>query len=66
MAVTFHPIYTTLVTASDDATLKVWEWESGELEKTLKGHTKSVTDCDFDSKGKTLGEFSLSSSQFPS
>ncbi|KZS89683.1 dynein regulator [Sistotremastrum niveocremeum HHB9708] len=54
MAVTFHPIYTTLVTASDDATLKVWEWESGELEKTLKGHTKSVTDCDFDSKGKTL------------
>ncbi|KAI0029132.1 dynein regulator [Vararia minispora EC-137] len=53
-AVAFHPVYSALVSASDDATLKVWDWETGELERTLKGHTKRVTDCEFDSKGKSL------------
>jgi platelet-activating factor acetylhydrolase IB subunit alpha len=54
-AVTFHPVYSVLVSASEDTMLRVWDWESGELEKTLKGHTRHVTDCQFDSKGKFLG-----------
>ncbi|KZV69612.1 nuclear distribution protein PAC1 [Peniophora sp. CONT] len=53
-AVAFHPVYSAMATASDDATLKVWDWESGELERTLKGHTKRVTDAEYDSKGKRL------------
>jgi hypothetical protein len=54
-ALAFHPTFSSLATASEDTTIKVWDWESGELERTLKGHTKSVTDCQYDSKGKLLG-----------
>jgi len=53
----FHPIFSVLVTAGEDTTLKVWDWETGELERTLKGHTRGVTDCEYDSKGKHLGTF---------
>jgi WD40 repeat protein len=40
--------------------MKVWDWETGEMERTLKGHTKRITDCEYDSKGKNLGTFALS------
>ena len=56
-AVTFHPVFSSLATACGDFTIKIWDWDSGELERTLKSHTKSVTDCDYDSRGKTLGEW---------
>lgn len=35
--VIFHPVFSLMVTASEDATLKVWDFESGEYERTLKG-----------------------------
>jgi platelet-activating factor acetylhydrolase IB subunit alpha len=53
---TFHPIFSLVVSVSDDATIKVWDWETGEFERTLKAHTKAVHDADFDSKGNLLGE----------
>ncbi|KAF8576683.1 dynein regulator [Ramaria rubella] len=53
-ALSFHPLFSNIATASEDATLKVWDWDTGELERTLKGHTRSVTDCEYDSKGKNL------------
>ncbi|WWC70793.1 nuclear distribution protein PAC1 [Kwoniella pini CBS 10737] len=49
--VTFHPTWTVVASASEDSSVKIWDWESGEMERTLKGHTKSVNDVDFDSKG---------------
>lgn len=55
-AVSFHPMYSVVASASVDATVKIWDWDSGDLERTLKGHTKAVMDCDFDTTGKMLGE----------
>ncbi|KAG8741302.1 protein with putative role during mitosis [Ceratobasidium sp. 414] len=43
-----------LASASEDATIKLWDWETGEFERTLKGHTRSVHDVEFDSKGRWL------------
>lgn len=54
--VTFHPLFSQVVSASEDSTLKVWDWETGDFERTVKGHTKAVQDVDFDSKGNLLGE----------
>jgi len=33
----------------------VWDYDSGDLERTLKGHTNSVQDIVFDPSGNTLG-----------
>ncbi|KXN86934.1 Nuclear distribution protein PAC1 [Leucoagaricus sp. SymC.cos] len=52
--VAFHPQYSVLASASEDATVKLWDWETGDFERTLKGHTKSVNDVDFDHKGHLL------------
>ncbi len=54
--VAFHPLFSQLASASEDSTIKIWDWETGEFERTLKGHTKAVQDLDFDSKGAFLGE----------
>lgn len=54
--VAFHPLYSQLASASEDATIKLWDWETGDLERTLKGHVRSVHDLEFDSKGRWLGE----------
>ena len=50
----FHPTFTVIASCSDDATIKVWDWETGEFEQTIKGHTKSVHDVDFSFDGKLL------------
>ena len=53
--VAFHSIFSSLASGSEDTTLKIWDWELGELERTLKGHTKAVLDCDYGGpRGGTL------------
>ncbi|KAI9814568.1 MAG: protein with putative role during mitosis [Pycnora praestabilis] len=53
--VAFHPIFSSLASGSEDTTIKVWDWELGELERTVKGHTKAVLDVDYGGpRGGTL------------
>jgi platelet-activating factor acetylhydrolase IB subunit alpha len=53
--VAFHPVFSSLASGSEDSTIKIWDWELGELERTIKGHTKAVLDLDFGGpKGNTL------------
>ena len=40
--VIFHPIFSIMISASEDATIKLWDFETGDYERTLKGHTDSV------------------------
>jgi platelet-activating factor acetylhydrolase IB subunit alpha len=51
----FHPVFSSLASASEDCTVKIWDFDSGDLEKTLKGHTKAVFCIDYDQKGNILG-----------
>ena len=53
--VIFHPVYSIIASSSEDATIKLWDYESGNYERTLKGHTDVVQDIAFDSNsGKLL------------
>jgi platelet-activating factor acetylhydrolase IB subunit alpha len=45
--IAFHPIFTSIASGSDDCIIKIWDWELGELERSLKGHTRSVVDLDY-------------------
>ncbi|KAL4933566.1 WD40 repeat domain-containing protein [Aspergillus undulatus] len=53
--VAFHPVFTSLASGSEDFTIKIWDWELGECEKTLKGHIRAVSGLDYGGpKGNTL------------
>ncbi|KAB8231437.1 Positively regulates the activity of the minus-end directed microtubule motor protein dynein [Aspergillus alliaceus] len=53
--VAFHPVFTSLASGSEDCTIKIWDWELGELERTLKGHIRAISGLDFGGqKGHTL------------
>ncbi|KAJ5137838.1 nuclear migration protein nudF [Penicillium atrosanguineum] len=45
--IALHPIHSTLASSSDDSSIKIWDQESGDLEKTLRGHIRSSNGVDF-------------------
>ena len=53
-AVAFHPVYTMCASASEDASIKLWDFDSGKLECTLKGHTAQINSVSFDPTGEYL------------
>eukprot|EP01027_Heterolobosea_sp_BB2_P012284 GEZU01017814.1.p1 GENE.GEZU01017814.1~~GEZU01017814.1.p1 ORF type:complete len:309 (-),score=25.92 GEZU01017814.1:192-1118(-) len=56
--VLFHPTFNLLVSASEDASIRVWDFESGELEKSMRGHTNAVQHVSFDRTGNFLASCS--------
>ncbi|CAN6674895.1 nuclear distribution protein Pac1p [Trichomonascus vanleenenianus] len=46
-SIAFHNLFSVVASACEDGTIKVWDWELGELERTIKAHTKAVVDVDF-------------------
>jgi len=57
-SVALHPKFSLCASASEDSTVKVWDFESGEFEQTLKGHTNTVQCVAFDLQGKYLASCS--------
>ena len=56
--VCFHPNYSLFASCGEDASIKFWDFDSGQLEKTLKGHTATINDICFDNQGKFLASCS--------
>lgn len=53
--VAFHPVRGELASGSEDATIRIWDWELGESLRVLKGHTRAVCDLDYGGpRGGTL------------
>ena len=36
---------------------QIWDYETGDFERTIKGHTDAVQDLSFDHTGKLLGQY---------
>ena len=53
-SVAFHNVFSVVASSSEDGSIKIWDWELGELERTLKGHTKAVLDLDFGGTGSEI------------
>ena len=52
--VIFHPTYTQVATSSEDASIKLWDYETGECEQTLREHTGMVNYINFHPAGEML------------
>ena len=57
--VAIHPIYTIAASGSEDGTIKLWDYESGDYMRTLRGHTNAITSVDYSPKN---GYYLVSSS----
>jgi WD40 repeat protein len=53
LACKFAPNGKTIVSASHDATLKIWDVSSGTCQATLEGHSDAVWACELAPNGKT-------------
>ena len=58
IAVVFHPVFSQCASAGEDATIAVWDYESGSYERALKGHTNVVQSLAFSRDGKLLASCS--------
>eukprot|EP00656_Telonema_subtile_P015744 TRINITY_DN18284_c0_g1_i2.p1 TRINITY_DN18284_c0_g1~~TRINITY_DN18284_c0_g1_i2.p1 ORF type:complete len:383 (-),score=66.67 TRINITY_DN18284_c0_g1_i2:80-1228(-) len=57
-AVGFHPVVPLVAASGEDGTVKVWDYESGQFEKSLRGHTNAVQAIAFDPAGNMLASCS--------
>lgn len=47
LAIAAHPVFSLVASGSEDSTIKLWDYETSQYERTLKGHTGSVTGVAF-------------------
>jgi len=52
--VTMHPVYSDVASSSEDGTVKIWDYEQGELTHTMKGHTGSVNYVSYHPNGQII------------
>lgn len=52
--VTYHPMFGMIASAGEDAMIKIWDFESGKYEFSLKGHTAPINDIKFEPNGSLL------------
>ena len=53
-AVAFNPQQPMLASGSLDDTLRLWNWQTGDLLHSFKGHARGVNDVIFDRRGQLL------------
>ena len=53
-ALACHPIFSLVVSGSEDTTMKLWDFETGVYESTLKGHTGGITALSYNNTGSLL------------
>eukprot|EP01083_Nonionella_stella_P099004 278472_1 len=56
--VRFHQTQTLLASTGDDGSIRLWDYETGRFERTLKGHTDAVQDLAFSPNGQLLASCS--------
>jgi len=56
--IAFHPVVPLVAASGEDGTVKVWDYESGQFEKSLRGHTNAVQRLAFDPQGNMLASCS--------
>lgn len=54
----FHPHYTQIASSSEDASIKIWDYETGECEQTLREHTGMINYINFHPNGENLASCS--------
>ena len=52
--VAMHPYYSIVASASEDATIRLWDIEAGEPERTMKGHAGIINGLAFNGNGTLL------------
>ena len=56
--IAIHPHYSIVASASEDASIRLWEFDQGEHERTMKGHTGMINFITFNSNGSLLASCS--------
>ena len=45
--IALHPLFSLVASASEDTHIRLWDYEQGDHERTLKGHSGMVTSVSF-------------------